>query len=139
MPEDEKVLKSSLGDDPLDTYLYQRKFGYHSSIQPQLPATEYRAGKKFADIALYSGVAATDWSWSTLIADYDMDGSQDMFVTNGIKNRPNDLDFVKFISALPKKHTKENLRERDKEILEHQPPGAWHNYIFKGSDNLGVP
>lgn len=136
LPEDETVLKSSLGDDPLDTYLYQRSFGYHHQYSRNCLQLNTGQGKKFSDIALYSGVAATDWSWSALIADCDLDGQQDIFVTNGVKNRPNDLDFVKFISALPQDHTKENLRARDKEILEHQPPGAWHNYIFKGQPNL---
>ncbi|MGN6494715.1 MAG: CRTAC1 family protein, partial [Agriterribacter sp.] len=136
LPEDETVLKSSLGDDPLDTYLYQRSFGYHHQYSRNCLQLNTGQGKKFSDIALYSGVAATDWSWSTLIADYDLDGQQDIFVTNGVKNRPNDLDFVKFISALPQDHTKENLRAHDREILEHQPPGAWHNYMFKGQPDL---
>ncbi|MGN6436075.1 MAG: VCBS repeat-containing protein [Agriterribacter sp.] len=136
LPEDETVLKSSLGDDPLDTYLYQRSFGYHHQYSRNCLQLNTGQGKKFSDIALYSGVAATDWSWSMLIADYDLDGQQDIFVTNGVKNRPNDLDFVKFISALPQDHTKENLRAHDREILEHQPPGAWHNYIFKGRPDL---
>jgi enediyne biosynthesis protein E4 len=136
LPEDEKVLKSSLSDDPLDIYLYQRKFGYYHQYSRNCLQLNIGQGKKFADIALYSGVAATDWSWSTLVADYDLDGCPDIFVSNGIKNRPNDLDFVKFISGLPKNRSKEDIKKYDKEILAHQPPGAWHNYMFKGADNI---
>ncbi|MFT3704282.1 MAG: VCBS repeat-containing protein [Agriterribacter sp.] len=136
LPEDEKVLKSSVGDDPLDVYLYQRKFGYHHQYSRNCLQLNIGQGKKFADIALYSGIAATDWSWSTLVADYDLDGCPDIFVSNGIKKRPNDLDFVKFISGLPKNRSKENIKAYDREILAHQPPGAWHNYIFKGADNI---
>ena len=132
LPKDEKVLKSSLGDDPLDIYTYQRKFGYaHQYARNTLQLNTGR-GMKFADIALYSGVAATDWSWSPLIADYNLDGRADIFVSNGIKNRPNDLDYIKFISTIQQNNSGAGTSEHDKEILQHLPPGAWHNYIFEG-------
>ena len=132
LPEDEKVLKSSLGDDPLDTYTYQRKFGYSNQYARNCLQLNTGRGMKFADIALYSSVAATDWSWSPLIADYNLDGKADIFVSNGIKKRPNDLDYIKFISSLHDQQSNTGAREHDKEILRHLPPGEWHNYIFEG-------
>ncbi len=38
----------------------------------------------FSDIAQLGNIAATDWSWTNLIADYDNDGKKDIFVTNGL-------------------------------------------------------
>ena len=32
------------------------------------------------ETALFSGVGASDWSWSALFGDYDQDGEQDLFV-----------------------------------------------------------
>lgn len=136
LPEDEKVLKSSLGDDPLSLYLYQRGFGYNYQFSRNCLQLNTGRGKKFSDIALYSGVAATDWSWGPLIADYNLDGQDDIFISNGIKNRPNDLDYVKFISGLPQQHSDTGKRQHDKEILQHLPSGAWHNYIFEGDTTL---
>ncbi len=136
LPGDEKVLKSSLGDDPLDVYNYQRKFGYSNQYSRNSLQLNTGRGMKFADIALYSGVAATDWSWSPLIADYNLDGKADIFVSNGIKNRPNDLDYIKFISTLSHDHATTGAREHDREIVRHLPSGAWHNYIFEGIDDL---
>ncbi|MDN3657145.1 VCBS repeat-containing protein [Ferruginibacter paludis] len=136
LPKDEKILKSSLGDDALDIYNYQRKFGYANQYARNCLQLNVGRGMKFADIALFSGVAATDWSWSPLIADYNLDGKADIFVSNGIKNRPNDLDYIKFISSLSHDHSTTGVREHDKEILKHLPPGAWHNYIFEGSEEL---
>ena len=37
----------------------------------------------FAEIGQLSGVAATDWSWSPLFADFDNDGWQDLFISSG--------------------------------------------------------
>jgi hypothetical protein len=136
LPEDEKVLKSSLGDDPLDLYLYQRTFGYNYQYSRNCLQLNTGRGLKFSDIALYSGVAATDWSWGPLIADYNLDGQDDIFVSNGIKNRPNDLDYVKFISGLEQPHAGSGKRVHDKEILKHLPSGAWHPYIFEGGADL---
>jgi enediyne biosynthesis protein E4 len=136
LPEDEKVLKSSLGDDPLDLYLYQRSFGYNYQYSRNCLQLNTGRGRKFSDIALYSGVAATDWSWGPLIADFDLDGQNDIFVSNGIRNRPNDLDYVKFISGLRQPQAVNGKRVHDKEILKHLPPGAWHNYIFAGGADL---
>ena len=131
LPEDERVLKSSQSDLPLDIYNYQVQYGYHYQYSRNCLQLNVGQGQKFADIALYSGVAATDWSWSPLIADYDLDGINDIFISNGIKKRQNDLDYIKFVSA-----THKTGKEFDKELLQHQPSGAWHNYLFKGSDSL---
>jgi hypothetical protein len=136
LPKDEKVLKSSLGDEAPDIYNYQRRLGYANQYARNCLQLNIGRGMKFADIALFSGVAATDWSWSPLIADYNLDGKADIFVSNGIKNRPNDLDYIKFISSLSHDHSTTGVREHDKEILKHLPPGAWHNYIFEGTDDL---
>ncbi|WP_289644266.1 VCBS repeat-containing protein [Maribacter aestuarii] len=38
----------------------------------------------FSNIAQFADMAATDWSWSNLIADFDNDGHKDTYVTNGL-------------------------------------------------------
>ena len=37
----------------------------------------------FSDIAQLTGTAATDWSWASLVADFDNDGNKDIYITNG--------------------------------------------------------
>jgi hypothetical protein len=37
----------------------------------------------FSEIALMAGVAATDWSWCPAFVDVDLDGYEDLLVTNG--------------------------------------------------------
>jgi hypothetical protein len=136
LPEDEKVLKSSQGDLPLDIYNFQIRYGYHYQYSRNCLQLNVGQGEKFADIALYMGVAATDWSWSPLIADYNLDGINDIFITNGIKQRQNDLDYIKFFSTAPPAMEANQKSSFDKEILQRQPAGAWHNYIFQGSKDL---
>src|SRR5207244_5713220 len=52
---------------------------------------------RFSEIGYLAGVYATDWSWAPLFADLDNDGHKDLFVTNGIYRRPNDLDYLAYV------------------------------------------
>ncbi len=42
-----------------------------------------RGDGTYADASLYAGVAASDWSWATLFLDVDLDGDEDLLVSNG--------------------------------------------------------
>ncbi|GGB93033.1 VCBS repeat-containing protein [Dyadobacter sediminis] len=134
-PEDEYVEKSSIGEDALDIYLYKLSFGY----MPQLSRNCLQinlSGKKFMEVAAMSGVAATDWSWSPLLADYDNDGIKDLFVSNGIAHRPNNLDYAKYAADDSLRYAAETSLELDKKALDLMPEGKVHNYLFKGTKEL---
>lgn len=46
----------------------------------------------FVDVAQAMGVAKTDWSWTPLFADLDLDGYKDLMVTNGFRRDTKDND-----------------------------------------------
>ncbi|MBC7890569.1 MAG: VCBS repeat-containing protein, partial [Sphingobacteriaceae bacterium] len=50
----------------------------------------------FSEIGLLAGIAATDWSWSPLVADFDHDGYRDLIVTNGFPKDVTDRDFIMY-------------------------------------------
>ncbi|NND04970.1 MAG: VCBS repeat-containing protein [Saprospiraceae bacterium] len=50
----------------------------------------------FQEIARFSGLHQTDWSWSPLIADFDNDGSNDIYITNGIRRDVTNHDFQEY-------------------------------------------
>jgi enediyne biosynthesis protein E4 len=136
LPEDEKVLKSSLGDDnPQMLKLRTEKLGYHYQYTRNMLQIN-QTGQHFTETALLNGVAATDWSWSALFGDYNQDGEQDLFVFNGIPKRPNDLDYVKYYSNDQIKTKISTTKLLDKEALNKMPKGNVTNYIFQGSPNL---
>ena len=136
LPEDENVLKSSLGDDNVQMLkMRTEKLGYHYQYTRNMLQIN-QAGKHFTETALLSGIAATDWSWSTLFADYDQDGEQDIFISNGILKRPNDLDYVKYYSNDKIKTKISTTKLLDKEALKKMPNGNVNNYIFQGAADL---
>ena len=133
LPENEKVLKSSEGDDNIQVQkLRINEYGYHYQFTRNMLYINQPDGT-FMETALASGIAATDWSWSALFGDYDQDGEQDIFISNGIPKRPNDLDYINFLSNdnVEKKINNTNLI--DKKALDLMPSGYVENKIFQGT------
>lgn len=133
LPEDEKVLKASAGEDNVNLHNFRiNKLGYHPQYSRNMLQMN-QGGEFFSETALMSGVAATDWSWGALFADFDEDGQQDLFISNGIPRRPNDLDYVKFTSNEQIQQKLDQTTLVDKKALDLMPSGAVTNYIFKGN------
>ena len=136
-PENEAVLKSSAGAEPYDIYEFKRTMGYHHQYPRnmlQLNRGNLMSQQKmsqFSEIVQLSGIAATDWSWSVLLADLDNDGWKDVFVTNGIVRRPNDLDYLKYIS-----NKEIQSKASDKALIAEMPSGKMPNYAYKNKGNL---
>lgn len=131
LPEDEKVLKSSEGDEDVNILkLRTERYGYHYQFTRNM--LHINQGDAFVETALLDGVAATDWSWSALFADYNQDGYQDLFISNGVPKRPNDLDYIRFVSNEQIKDKIDATKLVDQQALDIMPSGAVRNYIFKG-------
>lgn len=136
LPEDEKVLKSSEGSDNVQTQkMRTERFGYHYQFARNMLFVNNQ-GHSYAETALLSGVGATDWSWSALFSDYDQDGEQDVFISNGIPKRPNDLDYINFVSNEQIQKKISNTKLVDQQALNLMPSGAVRNIIFKGKEDL---
>jgi len=136
LPENEIPLKASEGDDNIQVQKMRiQDFGYHYQFTRNMVYVNQPDGK-YMETALLSGVAGTDWSWSALFGDYDQDGNQDLFVANGIPKRPNDLDFIKFISSDKIQNKINNTKLVDQKALEMIPSGVTQNYIFQGDGHL---
>jgi len=129
-PDDEFLFKSAQGPDPYEIYRFKRSFGYHDQFPRnmlQLNRGLWQSGSGwFSEVGQMSGMAATDWSWSALLVDFDLDGWKDLHVTNGIVRRPNDLDYLRFISN-------RQIQEEatDLELADRMPSGKVSNVVFR--------
>ncbi len=136
LPDDEMVLKASEGDDNIQNQkLRVKNYGYHYQFTRNMLYLNQPDGT-FMETALQSGIAATDWSWSALFGDYDQDGEQDIFISNGIPKRPNDLDFINYASNDNIKIKLNNTNLIDSEAMRLMPSGSVNNRIFQGQNNL---
>lgn len=134
-PEEESILKSSVGDENVDMLnMRTQKLGYHYQYARNM--LHINNGINFSETALMSGISATDWSWSALFCDFDQDGEQDLFISNGILKRPNDLDYIKYISNEKIRENLHNTNLVDNRALSIMPSGAVANRIFQGQENF---
>jgi hypothetical protein len=133
-PWDEIERKNALGAEPFHIHKYKRSQGYLEQF-PKNSLHTFRGNQHsasgsipvFEDRAPLLGVESTDWSWGVLLEDFDGDGYKDIFVTNGIKRRPNDLDYIQFLSDGGMAATS------DQDIYSEMPPGAVPNRAYRGA------
>jgi len=91
----------------------------------------------FSEIANMAGISKTDWSWSTLFADFDLDGFNDIYITNGIYRDVVDRDINNKINDYIKAN-KADLKEQNfYEFTQMLPQQKLTNYLFKNDGNLG--
>ncbi|MEO0582859.1 MAG: VCBS repeat-containing protein [Bacteroidota bacterium] len=134
-PDREDILKTAEAPESYRIFQYKLSFGYYHQY-PHNAVQLNRGAGKFSEIAQLLGVDATDWSWSALFADFDNDGYKDLHITNGIYRRPNDMDYIKFISD-PEVTRKLNDEPTDEDLqfIEQMPQVKIPNYIFRGNRN----
>ncbi len=136
LPDEQQILKQSGGEDDFELSEIKLKYGYYyqfvrNTLQLNL------GGGMFSEIGRLAGIYATDWSWSPLFCDVDNDGWKDLFITNGIYRRANDLDYVKFLTGGNRNFPmRDNSGVSDKLLYEKMPLYPNINYIFKNNRDL---
>jgi enediyne biosynthesis protein E4 len=97
LPEDEYRLKTMSSFEGWDIYQTKVRNGYHHQLMRNMLQRNNGDGT-FSDVGQMAGVARTDWSWSALIVDLDLDGNKDIFVTNGLAKDVTSQDYVAFLA-----------------------------------------
>ncbi len=137
LPEDPYILKRSLGEDAFDIFSFKIRHGYN--YQYARNTLQYNNGNGlFSELGLYAGVYATDWSWAPLWLDFDNDGLKDLFISNGIPKRLNDIDYVNYASndELQQKIRENKLQDNDFALIEKFPQIKLRNKFFINTGNL---
>lgn len=136
MPYDASIALKSGGEDSNKVTQIKNDFGF----EPQYSRNHLFLKKPYgdyADIALFTKTYATDWSWSVLLQDFDNDGLNDIFVSNGIAKRPNDLDYINYLSSSNYSNFVENQQnEMKKELIDQMPTLKIPNLLFHNQGNL---
>ncbi len=141
LPEREDILKTSANADDFSIEQLKLRAGYHPQYSRntlQLNRGLLGGAVRFSEIGYLAGVYATDWSWAPLFADLDNDGHKDLFVTNGIYRRPNDLDYLAYvrdpaIQAALATGISPGILRRLTSMMPHVPIA---NYAFRNNGDL---
>jgi hypothetical protein len=136
MPYDSKIFLKSGGEDSDKISRIKKEFGF----EQQFSRNHFnlnRGNGSYSEIALQTQTHATDWSWGVLLQDFDCDGLNDIFISNGIVKRPNDLDYINYLSNID--FTKYNNTKQDqikKKLINEMPTLKIPNILFKNLGNL---
>ena len=116
--------------------------GYHH--QYMFNALQLNNGNgSFSEIAQMAGVSNTDWSWTALFADLDLDGNKDLVVTNGLFRDVRNKDYIHEIEGLVAVHNKnagtltnDEINQSVYELAVSAPSHRLENKAFKNNGNL---
>ena len=137
LASDPYILKRSLGEDEYDLYKQKILYGY-SNQYTRNNLQINRGNGKFSETGLYSGVFATDWSWAPLWMDFDNDGWKDLFISNGIPKRMNDIDYINYVSnrEVQVKINDKRMEETDLALMDKFPQIKIPNVFYRNKGDL---
>lgn len=137
LPSDPYILKRSLSENEYDIFNTKIREGYNYQYTRNNLQFNRRNGK-FSETGLYSGVAATDWTWSPLWMDLDNDGLKDLFISNGIPKRMNDIDYINFISdqEIQQQLADNKIDPNDAKLIDKFPKIKLPNKFYKNNGEL---
>jgi hypothetical protein len=136
LPEGNQRQKQLLGSDRFDMFSAMVKNGLHHQYMRNMLHLNHTSGS-FSEIGQLAGISNTDWSWGALIADYDNDCIQDLFVSNGFKRDLTDGDFARF-KAFEEIMLARNQGRQIKtlDVINKFKENKLTNYVFKGKGDL---
>jgi len=136
LAKDENIQKLSQGEDTEENLQQKLNYGFERQFSRNCFQLNNGNGS-FSEIAQFSGISATDWSWGVLLADYDNDGWKDIFISNGIVRRPNDLDYMNFVTNPNLDNGLQNNSQiSDLELASEMPSGDVANFFFRNNKDL---
>ncbi|WP_299548766.1 VCBS repeat-containing protein [Seonamhaeicola sp.] len=149
-PEDYIRSKTTMSMTSVSTFEQMVANDYHYQYMHNMLQLNNGNGT-FSEISKMSGIADTDWSWSVLSADFDLDGFNDVYITNGVfrdvldrdvhnetlkilrenKRKPTDEDFLKFSKMMPQQKLNNYFYKNNGDL-------TFENTSFKWADSIAT-
>ena len=132
-PQDYVRSKTTMAMTSIDQFELMVEKGYHHQYMHNMLQLNNGNGT-FSEIGNMSGIANTDWSWALLSADFDLDGFNDVFVTNGVYRDVIDRDKNNEILATLRANGRKPTAEDFLKFAQMLPQQKLNNFFFR---NIG--
>ena len=110
--------------------------GYHKQLNRNTLQLNNGNGT-FSEIGRLTNTDKTDWSWAVLMADFDLNGYNDIYVTNGLVQDITNLDYIEEVSAPDMIRSIASGSEVDyQRLIELTPSTPINNVMFSNLGNL---
>ena len=136
LPDDDSRKKSVTTFEGFERYQNKIEWSYgHQMTRNVLNLNQ--GDFSFSEVSRLADVHATDWSWAALISDYDNNGHNDIFVTNGLVHDITDLDYLEDIRSPDRMRSVRNENEDDfQAFIDIIPSNPISNFMFSNEGSL---
>ncbi len=136
LPRDEYRYKTTTSFENHYLFNLKKEKGFYNQYMQNSLQFNNQDGT-FSEIANYSGVAASDWSWGALLFDADNDAKTDIYVCNGIYHDILDQDFIDFFAnEVTQKMVMSGQKENMQSIIDRMPSTPIANNFFHNEGDL---
>ena len=133
-PEDYIRSKTTMAMTSISSFEEMVDQGYHHQYMHNMLQLNNGNGT-FSEISKMAGIANTDWSWSILSADFDLDGFNDLYVTNGVYRDVIDRDKNNEILQILRGNNRKPTKKDFLKFAQMLPQQKLNNYFFKNNGN----
>ncbi|SEG28686.1 VCBS repeat-containing protein [Algoriphagus boritolerans] len=135
LPEDNLRQKLLLSPDNFEMFQLNLDRGFYYQYMRNMLHINSGDGT-FREIGQLSGISNTDWSWSALFSDFDLDGWKDLHITNGYLRDYNNQDFLKYMDNYVRTAGGQLKREDLLNLVKSMSSSNLKNYTFKNNGDL---
>ncbi|RIW18552.1 RNA-binding protein [Algoriphagus lacus] len=135
LPEDNKRQKLLLSPDNFEMFQLNLDRGFYYQYMRNMLHVNAGDGT-FQEVGQLSGISNTDWSWSALFSDLDLDGWKDLYVTNGYLRDYNNQDFLKYMDNYVRTAGGQLKREDLLNLVKSMTSSNLKNYTFQNQGDL---
>ncbi len=134
LPQEPDRYKTTMTFENWDKYQLNLSYEYHHQFTRNMLHENLGVVENlpiFREVGRLYGVEATDWSWTVLLTDFDLDRERDIYITNGIYQDILDQDFIQYIASeqvMRMVITQEGVNY--KELIDLIPSNQIPNYLF---------
>lgn len=135
LPESHERIQMTSGSDNYAKKQTLYQSGFHLQSMRNMLHINNGDGT-FSELGQISGISNTDWSWASLVEDYDLDGKNDLFITNGYKADYTNMDFMAYAADQQIKSQVEKKTVAVSDLIAKIPSIDVSNYCFKNNGDL---
>ncbi|MEZ4987119.1 MAG: VCBS repeat-containing protein [Saprospiraceae bacterium] len=136
LPASNERIKMTSGDDNYQKYASLVRNGfYHQNMRNMLQLNQGNGEQGhvplFAEIGQLAGISNTDWSWSVLGADLNMDTHKDLFITNGYARDYTNMEFLSYTMQTQLNAQQSGQPVNQMEVIAQMPAIREPNKVFQ--------
>ncbi|MCH8330905.1 MAG: VCBS repeat-containing protein [Bacteroidetes bacterium] len=135
MAEDNYRQKTQMKGMSPETFWRLVDIGYHYQYMRNTLQLNNGNGT-FSEVGQLAGIDKTDWSWGTLMVDFDNDGYKDLFVANGFRRDTRDNDYMIAVDKIQEEQGGKMKKSQIFDILDMIPTTKLKNKFFRNNGDL---